>query len=118
MKCWVIPAGLSCTLALVLIWELGQGNSDADAFTPVLQQQGAVTVHQDVSVYAGLFEGAEEQRYALPAGRRAWVHLARGTLRVGETLLGAGDGAGLTGPAAVHLNGGRAAEVLLFDLPG
>jgi len=81
-------------------------------------QQGAVTVHQDVSVYAGLFEGAEEQRYALPAGRRAWVHLARGTLRVGETLLGAGDGAGLTGPAAVHLNGGRAAEVLLFDLPG
>ena len=81
-------------------------------------QEGAVTVNQDVYVYAGLFEGAEEQRYELPAGRRAWLHLARGTLRVGETLLEAGDGAGITGPARVHLNGGRAAEVLLFDLPG
>jgi len=81
-------------------------------------QEGAVTVNQDVYVYAGLFEGAEEQRYELPAGRRAWLHLARGTLRVGETLLEAGDGAGITGPTRVHLNGGRAAEVLLFDLPG
>jgi redox-sensitive bicupin YhaK (pirin superfamily) len=81
-------------------------------------QQGAVTLHRDAQVYAGLFEGAEEQTYDLPAARRAWVHLARGALRVNETLLAAGDGAGITGPARLHLNGGRAAEVLLFDLPG
>jgi redox-sensitive bicupin YhaK (pirin superfamily) len=81
-------------------------------------QQGAVTLHQDAQVYAGLFEGAEEHTYALPAGRRAWVHLARGTLHVDETALAAGDGAGITGPARLRLHGGRAAEVLLFDLPG
>jgi redox-sensitive bicupin YhaK (pirin superfamily) len=81
-------------------------------------QLGAVTLHQDAQLYAGLFDGAEEHTYELPAGRRAWVHLARGTLTLGDTVLEAGDAAGITGPARLHLHGGRAAEVLLFDLPG
>jgi redox-sensitive bicupin YhaK (pirin superfamily) len=81
-------------------------------------QQGAVTLHQDAQVRAGLFAGAEEDSYALPAGRRAWVHLARGALKVDDTLLQAGDAARVTGPARLHLHEGRAAEVLLFDLPG
>jgi redox-sensitive bicupin YhaK (pirin superfamily) len=81
-------------------------------------QLGAVTLNQDAQVYAGLFDGAEQQTYELAAGRRAWVHLARGTLTLGDTVLQAGDGAGSSGPARLHLHGGRAAEVLLFDLPG
>jgi hypothetical protein len=80
-------------------------------------QEGAVTLNQDARVFAGLFDGPEEYTYELPAGRRAWVHLARGALRLDETLLEAGDGAGTSGPTRLHLGGGRAAEVLLFDLP-
>jgi quercetin 2,3-dioxygenase len=80
--------------------------------------EGAVRLNQDAKVYAGLFTGAEEASYELPAGRRAWIHLARGALQLDGTLLGAGDGAGLIGPARLHLDGGRAAEVLVFDLPG
>jgi quercetin 2,3-dioxygenase len=80
--------------------------------------QGAVRLNQDAKVFAGLFTDAEEASYELPAGRRAWVHLARGDLQLDGTPLAAGDGAGLTGPQRLHLSGGRAAEVLLFDLPG
>jgi redox-sensitive bicupin YhaK (pirin superfamily) len=78
---------------------------------------GAVTVHQDVRLYAGLFDGAEEAAYELRAGRRAWIQVARGSLAVNGTALSEGDGAYTSGPARLALGGGAKAEVLLFDLP-
>ncbi len=78
---------------------------------------GAVAINQDAQVYAGLFTGAESQALAVASGRRAWVHLARGSLAVNELQLTAGDGAYVAGPADLRLHQGRDAEVLLFDLP-
>ena len=79
--------------------------------------EGAVTIHQDVRVYAGLFDGAERAELHLPAGRRAWVQVARGSLTLGDTPLAAGDGARSEGPARLTLRDGADAEVLVFDLP-
>jgi quercetin 2,3-dioxygenase len=79
---------------------------------------GAVVIHQDARVYAGLFQGGEAARYELSPGRRAWLHLARGTLELGEVQLAGGDGAYTHGPARLDLHDGADAEVLLFDLPG
>jgi hypothetical protein len=76
--------------------------------------EGAVIIHQDARVYAGLFDGAELE---LPAGRRGWVQVARGSLALGETRLAAGDGARTAGPAHLTLREGADAEVLVFDLP-
>ena len=42
---------------------------------------GAVTIHQDASVYAALLDGTESVRHALAAGRRAYVHVARGSVQ-------------------------------------
>ncbi len=78
---------------------------------------GAVLVHQDARLYAGLFDGAERASYALAAGRRAWLQLARGTLSVDGMRLSAGDGAYTGGPVPLELHDGADAEVLLFDLP-
>ena len=79
--------------------------------------EGAVSIHQDVRVYAGLFDGAERAELQLPAGRRAWVQVARGSLTLGDTPLAAGDGARSEGPARLTLRDGADAEVLVFDLP-
>lgn len=79
--------------------------------------EGSVTVHQDARVYAGLFDGDEDARLALGAGRRAYVHVARGAVSVNGTQLGAGDAARLEAEDAVSIARGRAAEVLVFDLP-
>ena len=78
---------------------------------------GSLVVHQDARVYAGLFDGAERAAFEVRPGRRTWIQLARGRLRVDETALAAGDGAHseVAGPLTLH--GGEAAEVLLFDLP-
>jgi hypothetical protein len=79
--------------------------------------EGAVTIHQDARVYAGLFDGAERAELQLAAGRRAWVQVARGSLALGDTHLAAGDGARTAGPARLSLRDGTDAEVLVFDLP-
>jgi redox-sensitive bicupin YhaK (pirin superfamily) len=76
-----------------------------------------VTVHQDVRLYAGLFDAAESARYELKPGRRTWMQMARGELTVNGTQLAEGDGAYTQGPASLELTGGKAAELLLFDLP-
>ncbi|MEP7181394.1 MAG: pirin family protein [Betaproteobacteria bacterium] len=78
---------------------------------------GAVTIHQDARVYAALLEGAEAARHPLAAGRRAYVHVARGAVHVNGTPLAAGDAAKIDDEAAVVLDRAAAAEVLLFDLP-
>ncbi len=79
--------------------------------------EGSVAINQDAQVYAGLFTGAESQAFAVAAGRRAWLHLARGALAVNELQLSAGDAAYVAGPAQLSLHDGHGAEVLLFDLP-
>lgn len=77
---------------------------------------GSLSVYQDARVYAGLFDGDEQQALPLSAGRYAYVHVARGSLEVNGQRLDEGDGARLRDPGEIHLSGGRAAEVLLFDL--
>jgi redox-sensitive bicupin YhaK (pirin superfamily) len=78
---------------------------------------GAVTLHLDARVYAALVDGIEAIAHALAAGRRAYVHVARGNILVNGTALGPGDGVRIEDEAAVSMSGGRDAEVLLFDLP-
>ncbi|NSX05279.1 pirin family protein [Cupriavidus gilardii] len=78
---------------------------------------GSVRIHQDVRLYAGLFDGDETATLTLAPGRRAYVHVARGAITVNGQALEAGDAAKLEGTDAVSLAQGDDAEVLVFDLP-
>jgi hypothetical protein len=79
--------------------------------------EGSVTIHQDARVYAGLFDGGERATLTVAAGRRAYLHVARGEIDVEGKRLAAGDAAMITDADRVELAGGRNAEVLAFDLP-
>ena len=79
-------------------------------------REGSVTVHQDASVYAGLFDGAERARLDIAPGRKAYVHVARGKVSANGQALQAGDALKTDAPA-VEIEGGEGAEVLVFDLP-
>jgi redox-sensitive bicupin YhaK (pirin superfamily) len=78
--------------------------------------QGAVTIHADAALYAGLFDGAETASLALDPARKAYVHLVRGALQVNGQPLSTGDAALLADEAELRLSHGEAAEVLVFDL--
>jgi len=80
-------------------------------------REGSVKIHQDANVYAGLFDGDEKASLTIAAGRRLYVHLARGEIAVNATRLAAGDAAKFTGEQRFAFDGGRDAEVLVFDLP-
>ena len=78
---------------------------------------GSVKIHQDVKLYAGLFDQGERAELAIAPGRRAYVHVARGVITLNGQVLGTGDAARLTDEPTLTLADGERAEVLAFDLP-
>jgi hypothetical protein len=79
-------------------------------------REGSVTLHQDVRLYAGLFDGSETARVLLEKNRKGYVHVARGRITVNGHALQAGDALKTDG-GEISLEGGEGAEVLVFDLP-
>jgi redox-sensitive bicupin YhaK (pirin superfamily) len=79
-------------------------------------RDGSVTLHQDASIYAGLFDGSERAVHELAAGRRAYVHVARGSITVNGQALATGDALMAEDTAQIVLENGAGAEVILFDL--
>lgn len=76
----------------------------------------AVHIQQDAIVYAGLFDGAETADYTLAEGRKAYLHVARGTVTVNGQTLAAGDAVMLSDEAKLTIRDAKASEILLFDL--
>jgi len=81
------------------------------------QSEGSVLMHQDARVYAGLFDAPERATFEIRDGRQCYVHVARGAVHVAGLHLEAGDGLKVTDPGEFEIREGKAAEVLLFDLP-
>ncbi|MFG6463912.1 pirin family protein [Roseateles sp. DXS20W] len=77
---------------------------------------GAVTIHADAKLYAGLFDGAEAAELTLAPGRLAYIHLVRGSLNVNGQDLTAGDALQVREASRLTLSAGKDAEVLVFDL--
>jgi redox-sensitive bicupin YhaK (pirin superfamily) len=80
--------------------------------------QGSLLIHQDARIYAGLFNGSEAADLSVRSGRRMYVHVAQGALQANGVALSAGDALQITRGTELHLEGGKEAEVLVFDLPG
>lgn len=78
---------------------------------------GSLSIHQDVRVHAGLFDGAETATLDLGPGRHAYVHVARGSVDLNGQRLDEGDGARVRNEQLLHLSAGQQAEVLVFNLP-
>jgi redox-sensitive bicupin YhaK (pirin superfamily) len=76
-----------------------------------------VRIHQDAAVYATLLDGDEALKQAVAAGRRIYVHVARGEVTLNGHPLSAGDALKAEGERELVFERGRGAEVLLFDLP-
>ena len=79
-------------------------------------REGSLTIHADVSIYAGLFDGAERAELLLDDKRLAYVHVARGSVSINGLALTTGDAAKLSGENRLFIDQGREAEVLVFDL--
>lgn len=77
---------------------------------------GAITVHQDVQLYAALLAAGDRLDYALQPDRHAWLQVAQGKLTLNGQALEAGDGVAVSQESLLELVANSDAEVLLFDL--
>jgi hypothetical protein len=79
-------------------------------------RHGAVRIHQDARMFAGLLAAGDEVVQPVAPGRHAWVQVASGAVRLGDVALGEGDGAAVSEEPRLRLRAETDAEVLVFDL--
>lgn len=77
----------------------------------------ALRIHQDAHVLSAMLGDNETLDYSLSAGRRAYLHVAHGSLMVNGIKLSSGDALAYTNENRIELTAAANAEVLLFDLP-
>ena len=79
-------------------------------------RDGSLSSHQEGLLYGTLLDAGGLLEHPLEAGRRAYVHVARGMAKVnGETLNG-GDGLALENRRKIRFEGVSKSEILVFDL--
>jgi redox-sensitive bicupin YhaK (pirin superfamily) len=87
---------------------------------------GAVSIHQDTTIYTSLLACGETTTHALAKGRRGYLFVLNGELKLGAkngkpanpVTLTAGDQARITEVGEITLTGGTSpADFLLLDLP-
>lgn len=79
-------------------------------------REGAVTIHQDVSLYAATLEKGAQLEYGLASERKAWLQVVKGAIALDGETLNAGDGAAIVDMNTFSVAANDEAEVLLFDL--
>lgn len=79
-------------------------------------RDGSIRTLAPADVYASVFDHGDRTAFRLSAGRRAYVHVARGSLAVNDLPLAEGDGLYVNEAGRLDFSDGQDAEVLLFDL--
>lgn len=79
-------------------------------------EQNIAFIHQDAKMYAGRLSHQRVQRELDPT-RKAYLHVAEGSVSVGNVLLQTGDALLISGERELNFDVSEQAEVLFFDLP-
>jgi redox-sensitive bicupin YhaK (pirin superfamily) len=79
-------------------------------------RDGALTIHQDVALYASILDAGAAVSLDLASGRGAWVQVVDGGVTVNGRDLDAGDAIAIDGETEVSVSARSKAEFLLFDL--
>ena len=80
-------------------------------------RDGSVTIGQDARLYASILGPGDRTVFELPAGRMAWLHVARGELSLNSERLSGGDGAAIRDERSFEIAGIADAELVLWELP-
>jgi redox-sensitive bicupin YhaK (pirin superfamily) len=93
--------------------------ADADLrnkFGLVAGPKAPLTIHQDANLHIARLDPGSEASHTLARGRHAWVHVAKGSVKVNGKELKAGDSAAISNETKVGVEATKPSEVLLFDL--
>jgi redox-sensitive bicupin YhaK (pirin superfamily) len=80
-------------------------------------RNGSLTIHQNALLMARKVGAGETAHYALPAGRRVYIHVVSGQMHCNGHALSPGDGAKIVDTSDLQFEAHTETELLLFDLP-
>ncbi|MDB9373922.1 pirin family protein [Nodularia sphaerocarpa] len=79
-------------------------------------RDGAVTIHQDIDLYASILDSGDVVNYHVKPDRYAWLQIAQGVATLNGEELRAGDGVQISGEEKLQISTEISTELLLFDL--
>src|SRR6201985_3798291 len=79
-------------------------------------RENEVRLVQDAEIWSAKLDAGVEAIHPLAQGRKAWLQVARGEVKLGEETLKAGDAAAITDQSEIAVRSSAPSEVLLFDL--
>lgn len=118
MQIWLTPAAPGLTPG----YEQKQFTTEerTGKLLPIVAGQdvpGTLKIHQDTTFYVGHLNAGDEVTHSLPAGRRAFLYVIEGAVRLGDDELLAGDQARIVNLESIALTANEGSEVILIDLP-
>ncbi len=117
LQIWIMPAKEGIAPAY------GQKKFEfekAKGMTLVVSQKsmdGSLSINQDANIYVAKWQMNEASEFKIKPGRRVWIQVVKGSLKVSGKTLSAGDAVGVTDEELLKMQADESSEFLFFDLP-
>ncbi len=115
LQIWIIPAHKGITPSYEQK-PIHQGDNPLQLIACDHRQEHAVTIQQNVDLYFGFTEKAQNIEHRIKPGRAVWLQMIEGAISVNGVSLSAGDGAAIEEETLLTLQLKPKAKFLLFDL--
>ena len=79
-------------------------------------RDGSIAIQQDADLWLAKLEAGQAVSHRLLPERHAWLHVATGAVRLGDTTLTGGDAVGASDGGTLEIIATLPAQVLVFDL--
>ncbi len=79
-------------------------------------RDGSVTIHQDAAIHAGNLNAGDRATLTLATGRRAWLQVATGRVKIQGYALEAGDAVAIQFESAINIEALETSQIVSFDL--
>jgi redox-sensitive bicupin YhaK (pirin superfamily) len=80
-------------------------------------REGSLKMHQDARIYLAALEPGQSVAHSFELDRHGWLQVLKGTMRINDFTLHAGDAVALSDEPQIVLQAVDEAEAMLFDLP-
>ena len=117
LQIWILPAqkGLKPSYQQQSI-DINKMQGNLSLLVSPDGQDGSLSVHQDINLYASHLLPGQEINYSIKPQRNIWIQLTSGHLIVNGIELKSGDGAAISQERSLLLKSEEQTEILLFDL--
>lgn len=78
--------------------------------------EGSLTIHQDVALSSTILESDNSLDYHFAEGRRGFLQIVSGKVRLGDETFASGDGVAISDVTSISANALEESELLLFDM--